>query len=96
MPHGKTEEMYYPFYLAYMLAGFVISLAVFFWALNRGQFRDQQRARFLPLEDRPAEGPVKLTRFGRWQTIFLFILAGAGLTATAVAIVLSLIIAGRN
>jgi cbb3-type cytochrome oxidase maturation protein len=88
--------MYYPFFLAYMIAGFAISLAVFFWALKRGQFRDQQRARFLPLEERPAEGPVKLTRLGRWQTVLLFIMAGAGLTATAVAIVVSLIIVGKN
>lgn len=84
--------MYYPFFIAYMLAGFVISLFVFFWALNRGQFSDQQRARFLPLEDRPAPGPVKLTRFGRWQTLLLFIMAGTGLMATAVAIVVSLAI----
>jgi cbb3-type cytochrome oxidase maturation protein len=88
--------MYYPFFLAYMIAGFVISLAVFFWALKRGQFRDQQRARFLPLEERPAQGPVKLTRFGRWQTVLLFMLAGMGLMATVVAIVASLIIAGGN
>lgn len=86
--------MYYPFFIAYMIAGFVISLVVFFWALNRGQFNDQQRARFLPLEDHPAEAPVKLTRMGRWQTILLFAMAGTGLVATAVAIVVSLITAG--
>jgi len=83
--------MYYPFFLVYMIVGFAISLAVFFWALNRGQFNDQQRARFLPLEDRPVEGPVKLTRMGRWQTIILFAMACSGLVATAVAIVVSLI-----
>lgn len=86
--------MYYTFFLAYMIAGFIISLVVFFWALNRGQFNDQQRARYLPLEDQPAEGPVKLTRVGRWQTILLFAMAGTGLVATAVAIVVSLITAG--
>ena len=59
--------MYYPFFLAYMIAGFIISLVVFFWALKRGQFRDQQRARFLPLENSPAEDPVKLTKAGRLQ-----------------------------
>ena len=76
-----------------MITGFVISLVVFFWALNRGQFSDQQRARFLPLEDRQVEGPAKLTRIGRWQTILLFTLAGTGLIATAVAIVISLLTA---
>ncbi len=77
-----------------MVAGFVISLVVFFWALNRGQFKDQQRARFLPLEDRPVEKPVKLTRTGRWQAIILLAMACSGLVATAVAIVVSLIVAG--
>lgn len=86
--------MYYPFFLAYMIAGFVISLAVFFWALKRGQFSDQQRARFLPLEDQPVKGPVKLTRTGRLQTILLFVMAGTGLIATGVAIVVSLLTAG--
>ena len=43
--------MYYPYFIAYMAAGFIISLVVFFWALNSGQFKDQQRARFLPLQN---------------------------------------------
>ena len=64
--------MYYPFFLAYMIAGFIVSLVVFFWALSRGQFNDQQRARFLPLENRPVEGQVKLTRWGRLQNVLLF------------------------
>jgi nitrogen fixation-related uncharacterized protein len=79
-----------------MAAGFVISLVVFFWALNRGQFKDQQRARFLPLEDRLAKGPVKMTRTGRWQAIILLAMACSGLVATAVAIVVSLIVAGGS
>ena len=88
--------MYYPFFIAYMIAGFAITLVVFFWAMKRGQFSDQQRARFLPLEDRPVEGTAKLTRFGRWQTILLFALAGTGLIATAVAIVISLLTTGSG
>ena len=87
--------MYYPFFLAYMIAGFVITLVVFFWALNRGQFSDQQRARFLPLEDQPVKGPEKLTRMGRLQTVLLFAIAGPGLIATAVAIVVSLLTVGK-
>ena len=86
--------MYYPYFIAYMAAGFVISLVVFFWALNRGQFKDQQRARFLPLEDKPTTGPARLSRIGRLQTIILVALACSGLVVTAVAIVVSLILAG--
>ena len=86
--------MYYPYFIAYMAAGFVISLVVFFWALNRGQFKDQQRARYLPLEGKPANGPARLSRIGRWQAVILVTLACSGLVATAVAIVVSLILAG--
>ena len=86
--------MYFPYFLAYMTAGFVISLAVFIWALNQGQFKDQQRARFLPLEDRPASGPAGLSRSGRWQTVILLAMVCSGLVASVVAVVLSLIAAG--
>ena len=43
--------MYFPYFITYMIVGFAISLAAFFWALKNGQFKDQKRARFLPLED---------------------------------------------
>lgn len=64
--------MYYPYFIAYMSAGFVISLVVFIWALNNGQFKDQQRARFIPLESDPNRQPVKASRFARIETIALF------------------------
>ena len=88
--------MYYPYFLAYMVSGFVISLVVLFWALRNGQFKDQQRARFLPLEDKPSTGPARLSRIGRWQAVILVCLACSGLVATAVAIMVSLIVAGGS
>lgn len=88
--------MYYPYFLAYMVSGFVISLVVLFWALRHGQFKDQQRARFLPLEDKPVTGSARLSRIGRWHAVILVALACSGLVATAVAIVISLIVAGGS
>lgn len=41
--------MIYLFFVLYIVTGFIISLCLFFWALKNNQFRDQQRARFLPL-----------------------------------------------
>jgi cbb3-type cytochrome oxidase maturation protein len=41
--------MAYLFFVIYIVTGFIISLGIFFWALKNGQFRDQKRARFLPL-----------------------------------------------
>ena len=79
--------MYYPYFIAYMAAGFVISIVVFLWALNTGQFTDQQRARFIPLESELNRTPVKASRFARLETIALFSLVCIVL-ATSVAVVI--------
>jgi len=79
--------MYFPYLIAYMSAGFVISIATFLWALNAGQFRDQQRARYLPLEGVADAAPVKAPRYYRIKIIILFVLACSGLITTAAAIV---------
>ena len=83
--------MYYPFFIAYMAACFVISLVVFFWALNSGQFKDQQRARFLPLKNDLQPMPAKIPRFVRIQTLALFILVCLCLTSAAAVVIFSLI-----
>ncbi len=41
--------MYYPYFIAYMTVGVVISLIVLLWALKTGLVNAQQLARFLPL-----------------------------------------------
>ncbi|MCU0560973.1 MAG: cbb3-type cytochrome oxidase assembly protein CcoS [Desulfobacterales bacterium] len=82
--------MYFPYFIAYMAVGFAVSLGVFFWALNRGQFKDQERARYLPLEQRASAPAAKLTRKGRIETVGLFALACCGLAASATAIVFAL------
>ena len=79
--------MYYPYFITYIISGFVISLLVFFWALHNGQFRDQQRARFLPLEPEVETGPPKVSRFSRIELYGLFFLAVAGLGASAATLV---------
>ena len=83
--------MYYPYFISYMAAGFIISLIVFFWALNSGQFRDQQRARFIPLLGETAATPVKASRFARIEIYILFALACIGLAASAAVITFALL-----
>ncbi len=78
--------MYYPYFIAYMALGFTISLVVFLWALNSGQFKDQQRARFLPLESERPRKPAIASRFARIETIALFSLVCICL-ATSVAVI---------
>jgi cbb3-type cytochrome oxidase maturation protein len=82
--------MYYPYYIAYMTAGFVISIVVFIWALNSGQFKDQQRARFIPLESDLKIEPAKASRFARIETIALFALVGICLSCSIAVITFSL------
>ncbi len=83
--------MYYPYFIAYMSAGFIISIVVFFWALNNGQFKDQQRARFIPLESDRETQRVKASRFARIQTIALFSLVCICLSCSIAVITFSLI-----
>ena len=83
--------MYYPYFIAYMAAGFIISLIVFFWALNSGQFKDQQRARFLPLQNDLQTKPGKVPRFARLQTFALFMLVCLCLASAVAVVVFSLI-----
>jgi cbb3-type cytochrome oxidase maturation protein len=82
--------MYYPYFIAYMAAGFVISLLVFFWALNNGQFKDQQRARFIPLEGHLSSKPLKPSRFYRIETYSLFILVCLVLASSMAVVIFAL------
>jgi len=87
--------MYYPYFIAYMSSGFVISIVVFIWALNSGQFKDQQRARFIPLEYDPNPKPLKASRFARLQTIVLFALVCSCLSCSLAVIAFALIKAAK-
>jgi cbb3-type cytochrome oxidase maturation protein len=42
-------------WIVYALVGVSVFSAVFIWAVRAGQFRDQDRARYLPLEAPPRE-----------------------------------------
>ena len=83
--------MYYPYFIAYMAAGFVISIAVFIWALNNGQFKDQQRARFIPLQSELKREPAKSSRFARIQVIALFSLVCICLSCSIAVITFALL-----
>ncbi len=73
--------MYYPFFLAYILTGLLIGGTVFIWALKNGQFSDQQRARFLALEETRSTAAAS-TRKGRLELYCIFYLALAMVVAS--------------
>jgi nitrogen fixation-related uncharacterized protein len=83
--------MYYPYFLTYMAVGFGITLIVFAWALNNGQFKEQQRARYLALHEAPDPPPAGPSRFIRLEMVALFIMAALGLAASAAVIIFALI-----
>lgn len=89
--------MYFPYFIAYMAAGFLISLGVLFWAVHRGQFRDQERARFLALEGPAAAGAggTPLTRRGWIESVGLFVLVVIGLAGSAAVVLFALAHGGR-
>ena len=74
-----------------MLSGLCISVVVLIWALNNGQFHDQKRARFLPLEDRQDRPPAKISRISRIEIFGLFGLACGGLMAIAMVLTFAII-----
>ena len=86
--------MYYPYFLTYMLIGFFLSVVVFLWALDSGQFKDQQRARFLPLGNMQDGEPRTASKMHRIEWYALLVLACLGLLATAATLVFSLMTAG--
>ena len=74
-----------------MAIGFIITLVVFFWALNQGQFKDQNRARYIPLQGDAISKPAKTSRFARIETYALFALVGIALAASVAVITYSLL-----
>ena len=88
--------MYYPYFIAYMLVGFGISLLVFFWALGSGQFKDQERARFLALEQGEEPRASKISRTGRYEAYALGLLVMLGLMATGAVLIFAILGGGKG
>ena len=86
--------MYFPYFITYIAVGFIVSLAVFLWALKNNQFRDQRRARFLPLENEKAAAAAPVTGISRYEIYGLLLLACAGLLASAAVLVFALLPGG--
>jgi len=83
--------MYFPYFAAYIMIGLTISLILFYWALKNGQFQDQERARYLPLRDETGQAvPARLSSFKRCEVYALFLMAAAGLAASAGLVIYAL------
>jgi cbb3-type cytochrome oxidase maturation protein len=99
--------MYTPYFITYIVVGLALGLGAFAWALKSGQFKDQERARFLPLALAKAEakadagannradidGPATPSTFGRLETYALLGMACIGLLISAFTLIYSLLAA---
>jgi nitrogen fixation-related uncharacterized protein len=77
-----------------MVIGFGLSVLVFIWALRNGQFKDQKRARYLPLDPEP---PVQQPRPGKYSRIEPYVVFGlicSGLLVSGVFVVVVLMRTG--
>ena len=86
--------MYYPYFISYMVFGLLVALIVFAWALKNGQFKDQQRARFLPLTQAGPQKSVRATRASRIEVYALFGLVIVGLCSSFAVVIFALWRAG--
>ena len=83
--------MYFSFFSAYLLIGLCISGLVFFWALKNGQFSDQKRAAFLPLQHDTESLPARISQSHRFEAIALLAMACIGLLISASVLAFSLL-----
>jgi cbb3-type cytochrome oxidase maturation protein len=95
MSHKEYRSVYFPYFIAYIGIGLAIAGTAFFWALRNGQFLDQERARFLPLEKEGGAGHARTSRRRRWEIYLLFFLACAGLLSSGAVLLVSLMAAGK-
>jgi len=73
-----------------MVFGLFVALIVFAWALKNGQFKDQQRARFLPLAQAGPQKSVRATRASRVEVYALFSLVIVGLCSSFAVVIFAL------
>lgn len=45
--------MFLQFWILFMIVGLTLSMWIFYWAVKRGQFEEQERAKYLPLSNPP-------------------------------------------
>lgn len=72
---------YYLFWTMLIVVSLWASLGGFLWAHRHGQFRDQDRARFMALRDEVAQQVAAKTRGAKHETFVLIGIIGIGIAA---------------
>jgi len=79
--------MLYFFFILFLVSGFIFGIIVFLWALKSGQFKDQQRARYLALDDDEEFPERQISGSGRFQAALVLCLLVFGLMVTAAVMI---------
>jgi cbb3-type cytochrome oxidase maturation protein len=76
----------YLLFIIFIFSGLFFGIIVFLWALKSGQFKEQDRARYLAIEDDQEKPEDVVTRSTRLQSYVLigFLLAGILVSASVV------------
>jgi len=76
----------YLLFIIFIFSGLFFGIIVFLWALKSGQFKEQQRARYLAIEDEGEKPDFVVSRSAKLQmyVLFGFIIVGILVSASVV------------
>ena len=86
--------MFYVYWILLIIVGLGASIATFVWAIRNGQFSDQERARYLPLNDLVSLDSLETTPRRPAEVYALGLILSLGLVAMVSAVVLTIIALG--
>jgi cbb3-type cytochrome oxidase maturation protein len=76
----------YLLFIIFIFSGLVFGILTFLWALKSGQFKEQERARYLAIEDEQEKPDDVASRSGQLQSymLFGFLIVGILISASVV------------
>jgi len=82
---------FYLFFLIYVAAGILICGLLFYWAVQTGQFRDQDRARYFPLSGQaPQARDAAGAKWPRSMVVTVSMILGALICQIVVVMIMAL------
>jgi cbb3-type cytochrome oxidase maturation protein len=77
----------YLLFIIFIFSGLFFGIIVFLWALKSGQFKEQERARYLAIEDDRHDSEDGVSRSGQLQSYVLLGLILVGILISASVVV---------
>jgi cbb3-type cytochrome oxidase maturation protein len=77
----------YLLFIIFIFSGLFFGIIVFLWALKSGQFKEQDRARYLAIEDDRHDSEDRVSRSGQLQSYALLGLLLVGILISASVVI---------